>query len=216
MSNLKSIFISYRRADSISDSGRIHDYLEHHFGRKNVFMDVDSIPLGVNFREFLEQQMRSCRILIAIIGPNWLTAVDDEGKRKLDDPNDWVRLEIETALRREISIIPLLVSGAKMPSSANLPEGLKSLSDWQSICIRPNPDFRRDTEKLINGIENLFNRSEISQKFDKPSPESSYHTNVATQSKQYSDHTFQHGMDASRDGMQVLFRWLSQINGPGC
>ena len=155
MSNRGSIFISYRRSDSIGDTGRIYDYLERHFGRERVFKDVDSIPLGVNFRDYLDQEVGRCQVLIAVIGPTWLTVTGDDGHRRLDSPTDFVRLEIESALTQKIPVIPLLVNDSTMPKAAELPEGLKALADWQNIVIRHDPDFRRDVNKLIQGIESL-------------------------------------------------------------
>lgn len=157
MADLGSIFISYRRSDSTSDTGRIYDHLEHRFGRTRVFKDVDSIPLGVNFREFLNREVAQCHVLIAVIGSNWLVP-GKEGRSKLEDPNDWVRLEIEAALQRKIPVIPLLVNGAEMPRASELPESLKVLSEWQSMRVRPDPDFRKDISKLIDGIERLFSQ----------------------------------------------------------
>ncbi|MDJ0706163.1 MAG: ABC transporter substrate-binding protein [Leptolyngbyaceae cyanobacterium MO_188.B28] len=160
MPSLGSIFISYRRSDSSSDVGRIYDYLENHFGRDRIFKDVDSIPLGVNFREHLDQEVGRCKVFIAVIGPKWLIVTDDDGERRLDSSTDWVRIEIESALKRGIPIIPLLVNGARMPKVDDLPGDLKALTDWQNALIRHDPDFRRDVRKLIQGIESLLNAAE--------------------------------------------------------
>ena len=157
MSSPGSIFISYRRSDSIANTGRIYDYLERRFGRDRVFKDVDSIPLGVNFRTFLDQEVGHCNVLIAVIGPDWLTVTDDGGNRRLDSSTDWVRLEIEAALRRGIPVIPVLVDGARMPQAEDLSGALKALPNWQSARIRHDPDFRRDVDKLIQSLEPLLN-----------------------------------------------------------
>ncbi|MDJ0703482.1 MAG: toll/interleukin-1 receptor domain-containing protein [Leptolyngbyaceae cyanobacterium MO_188.B28] len=158
-----SIFISYRRSDSIEATGRIYDYLEGHFGREHVFKDVDSIPLGVNFREYLDQEVGRCKVLVAVIGPTWLTVVGADGKRRLESPEDFVRIEIESALRRKIPVIPLFVNNAAMPNKAELPGELKALPDWQSMVIRHDPDFRRDVKKLIQGIESIMGQSQSPQ-----------------------------------------------------
>ncbi|MDJ0704727.1 MAG: toll/interleukin-1 receptor domain-containing protein [Leptolyngbyaceae cyanobacterium MO_188.B28] len=163
MSNPGSIFISYRRSDSIGDTGRIYDYLEGHFGRDRVFKDVDSIPLGVTYREYLEQEVGRCQVLVAVIGPTWLTVSGEDGHRRLDSPTDFVRLEIESALKLRIPVIPLLVNGATMPSSVELPEALRTLPDWQASVIRHDPDFRRDVNKLIQGIESLVGQIQSHQ-----------------------------------------------------
>ena len=166
MSNPGSIFISYRRSDSIAETGRIYDYLEQHFGRERVFKDVDSIPLGVNFREYLDQAVGRCQVLVAVIGPKWLTVTGDDGFRRIDSPADFVRIEIEAALKQNIPVIPLLVNGATIPSTAELPGELKALPDWQCITIRHDPDFRRDVNKLIQGMETIVGQTQ-SQQFKK-------------------------------------------------
>src|SRR5437868_2808199 len=108
------IFISYRRDDSETDTDFLYEQLAHHFGKEHVFMDIDNIPVGRDFAEVIESAVSSCDVLIAIIGKQWLTITDGQ-KRRLDNPEDFVRLEIAAALRRKILVIPLLVRGAKMP-----------------------------------------------------------------------------------------------------
>ena len=99
------IFISYRRDDSAGHAGRVHDRLEREFGRDLLFMDVDAIPLGFNFVKVLEDQVTKCDVLLAIIGPGWLDARDDDGNRRLDNPHDYIRIEIAAALKRDIPVI---------------------------------------------------------------------------------------------------------------
>jgi hypothetical protein len=94
------IFINYRREDSIGTAGRLHDRLAVTFGRKNLFMDVDHIPAGVDFVEYLQRQVAACDVFLAVIGPNWLDAKDDSGRRRFDDPDDFVTIEIAAALAR--------------------------------------------------------------------------------------------------------------------
>jgi hypothetical protein len=110
-SEAKEIFMSYRRDDSADVAGRIYDRLADKFGRDNVFKDVDSIPLGVNFKTHIEAVVQQCVVELVVIGQDWLDIMDAEGNRRLDDPRDFVRLEIESALARNIPIIPLLVMG---------------------------------------------------------------------------------------------------------
>lgn len=150
-----SIFISYRRSDSNDVTGRIYDRLSNHFGRDIVFKDVDSIPSGVDFRTYLNQGAGNCRVLIAVIGSTWLTVSDAHGKRRLDDPDDWVRAEIEIALRRGIPVIPLLVGGASPPGVEELPEALKQLSYQNAAQSRPDPDFHKDLDRLIQRLEEI-------------------------------------------------------------
>ncbi|MBD1874527.1 SUMF1/EgtB/PvdO family nonheme iron enzyme [Nodosilinea sp. FACHB-131] len=156
MPNAKSIFISYRRITSIDITGRIYDRLVAHFGENSVFKDVDSIPFGVDFRHHLEQEVSHCPVLLAIIDPQWLKVTDDHGKPKLANPSDWVRVEIEAALRRDRLVIPVLVNGATLPEDAALPEGLRGLVHRQSAVVRCDPDFHRDLDRLIHRIEGVF------------------------------------------------------------
>lgn len=148
-----SIFISYRRSDSADITGRIYDRLVDEYGRAFIFKDVDSIPLGTDFREYLDRKVSECNSLLAIIGDRWLDAKDDAGKRRLDDPEDFVRVEIESALERGIPVIPLLVRGAKMPAEGDLPGSLRKLVYKNGIPIRPDPDFHRDMDRLISALD---------------------------------------------------------------
>ena len=143
------IFISYRREDSADVTGRIYDRLVAAFGRETIFKDVDSIPMGVNFKEYLDKQVQHTRVMLAVIGPKWLTVTDSQGARRLDNPADFVRIEVEMGLQRKIPVIPLLVSGASMPRENQLPATLQNLSLQNGTQIRPDPDFHRDMDRLI-------------------------------------------------------------------
>jgi hypothetical protein len=147
------IFISYRRSDSADIVGRIYDRLVQEFGRKSIFKDVDSIPLGIDFKGYLDKTVSECNVLLAIIGDRWLDATDADGKKRLDDPEDFVRIEIESALEQGIPVIPLLVRGAQMPEEEDLPASLKPLVYRNGIPIRPDPDFHRDMDRLISALE---------------------------------------------------------------
>jgi TIR domain len=148
-----SIFISYRRSDSADIAGRIYDRLVEEYGRASIFKDVDSIPLGTDFKEYLDRKVSECNFLLAVIGDRWLDASDEAGKRRLEDPQDFVRVEIESALEKNIPVIPLLVRGAKMPMAENLPVGLRRLVYKNGIPIRPDPDFHRDMDRLISALD---------------------------------------------------------------
>src|SRR5437899_4836305 len=100
------IFINYRRADSTATAGRLHDRLAQTFGRNNLFMDVDHIPAGVDFVDYLNSQVAACDVFLAVIGPNWLNAKDDRGRRRFENPDDFVTIEIAAALARNIRFIP--------------------------------------------------------------------------------------------------------------
>lgn len=148
----KSIFLSYRREDSADVTGRIYDRLVQHYGVDNIFKDVDSIPLGVDFRDHLEKVVSECDVLVAIIGKKWLDMKNSSGNRRINDPRDFVRIEIESALKRRIPVIPVLVQNAIMPLETDLPSGLKELSYRNGIQVRPDPDFHNDMDRLIKGL----------------------------------------------------------------
>jgi len=148
-----SVFISYRRDDSADITGRIYDRLIQHFSREIVFKDVDSIPLGIDFRQHLEGALSQCRVLLAIVGDQWMGKETIGGKRRIDDPRDHLRLELEVALTRNIPVIPVLVRNASIPGEAELPQSLQSLAYRNGIQVRPDPDFHGDMDRLIKGIE---------------------------------------------------------------
>ncbi len=148
-----SVFISYRRDDSADITGRIYDRLVQRFSKDIVFKDVDSIPLGIDFRQHLEGALSQCRILLAIMGDEWSGGQGVDGKKRIDDPRDHVRLELEVALGRNIPVIPVLVRKASIPAEEELPISLRSLSYRNGIQVRPDPDFHGDMDRLIKGIE---------------------------------------------------------------
>jgi hypothetical protein len=146
------VFISYRRADSAGYSGRVMDRLDRELGRDLVFMDVDAIPLGTNFSKVLHEEVAKCSVLLAVIGPNWLDARDEHGNRRLDNPNDFVRIEIAAALQRNIPVIPILLEGARIPKADELPEDLKELALRNGMEIR-HASFQDDMNRLIRGLK---------------------------------------------------------------
>src|SRR5262249_55943197 len=146
-----TIFINYRREDSISIAGRLYDRFSHTFGRKNIFMDVDHIPAGVDFEAHLNSQVAACEIMLVVIGPRWLEAKDENGGRRLGKPDDFVTIEIVTALNRNIRVIPVLVEGARMPRVGELPDPLKALARRQAV-ERGQLHFGRDAEALVERV----------------------------------------------------------------
>ncbi len=152
---MSKIFISYRRDDTKDIVGRIFDYLVNHFEEKNIFKDIDSIPLGSDFREVIEESVQKCDVILVIIGKQWLQITDESGKRRLDSLDDFVRIEIESGLKRNIPIIPILVNDAQVPSHTDLPETLVNLSFRHGISIRPDPDFKNDINMLINSLDGI-------------------------------------------------------------
>ena len=149
----QKIFISYRRQDSGANALGIGQYLEHEFGRKNVFIDVD-MRAGSKFPAVLEQRLAECKVMLVLIGPEWLNARDEQGQRRLDDPNDWVRLEIAHALKRDITVIPVRVNGAELPLKATLPEDIRGLLDHQAVSVTL-AGFRNEMSGLARDIRSI-------------------------------------------------------------
>jgi hypothetical protein len=146
------VFISCRRDDSAGYAGRVRDRLERELGRDLLFMDVDAIPRGTNFSKVLREEVAKCGVLLAMIGPNWPDARDEYGNRRLDDPNDLVRIEIAAALQRNIPVIPILFDGAKIPKADQLPEDLKELALRNGTKVL-HASFQDDMNRLIRGLK---------------------------------------------------------------
>jgi TIR domain len=152
----KSIFISYRRDDSAGHAGRIKDRLEREFGDScRLFMDVDAIPLGVDFTKHLTEEVANCDVLLAVIGRQWVELRDETGNRRLDQQNDYVRIEIGVALQRNIPVIPLVLGGAKMPKAELLPDDLKALSVRNSLDLH-DASFQSDLDRLVRELKRRF------------------------------------------------------------
>jgi hypothetical protein len=149
----RKIFISYRRDDSAASAIGIGQYLEHEFGGKNVFVDVD-MRAGVKFPEVLEARLAECKVMLVLIGPGWLDARDEQGHRRLDNPDDWVRLEIAHALKRNITVIPVRINGAALPGRTALPEDIRGLLDHQSTSVT-HASFRHDMAGLARDIRTI-------------------------------------------------------------
>lgn len=145
------VFIAYRHDDSAAYAGRIIDRLDRELGRAMLFADVDTIPLGANFVEIIKETVARCYVLLAVIGANWLDARDEDGRRRLDNPDDFVRLEIATALKLNIPVIPILLEGAKVPRADQLPQDLQELALRNGIDVR-HSSFHNDMDRLIRGL----------------------------------------------------------------
>ena len=152
------IFISYRREDSSAWAGRLSDNLSIRFPSNQIFMDVDSVGLGEDFLKKIEETVGSCDVLIAVIGKGWLTSCDQEGQRRLDNPDDVVRIEIATALKRDILVIPVFVDGASMPQSRDLPDDLKALIRRNALQLS-HGSFRTDSERLASAVERVLEKA---------------------------------------------------------
>lgn len=153
---MPQIFLSYRRSDSEYIAPMLSEKLQQHFGEDSVFFDEHSIPLGVDFREYIENAVGKCDVLIAIIGDQWLRAVDGQGNRRLDDPSDFVRIEIESALKRSIPVIPVLVDKVDMPAAKDLPQSIQSLAFRNATELRAGRDLNQHLEQLVRGLKSLF------------------------------------------------------------
>jgi hypothetical protein len=149
------IFISYRRSDAQHIAGRLCDRLKSCFGDDAVFMDVDSIEPGLDVGEAIEHAVGACDVLLVLIGGRWLDAVDARGRRRLDDPNDLVVLEVAAALERRVRVVPVLVDGAEPPRSDDLPAALAALARLQSVRL-DHSTFGGDVAALVAALERAF------------------------------------------------------------
>lgn len=147
------IFICYRREDSADVTGRIYDRLIQQFGREMVFLDVDQIPPGVDFRIYLDEQVARCDVFLVVIGQEWIKKRGSKGKSRLEDSGDFVRIEVESALQRKIPLIPVIVKGARMPEVQRLPVSIQNLPYRNGVVVRADPDFHRDMDRLIEFIK---------------------------------------------------------------
>jgi hypothetical protein len=148
------VFVSYRREDASGHAGRLYDALAEKFGDENVFMDVDTIEVGADFTEVITRAVTSCDALVALIGRDWATVTDATGRRRIDDPSDFVRLELETALERNVAVLPVCVRGAPFPTESELPPSLVPLARRQGTDLRDTA-WRDDVRRLIGRLEGI-------------------------------------------------------------
>jgi fructose transport system substrate-binding protein len=148
----RRIFVSYRREDSRHMAGRLFDRLAERFGDGNIFMDVDSIEPGVDFGEAIERAIRGCDVLLALIGRDWVGATDERGRRRLDDPDDLVVLEVRSALDRDLRVIPVLIDGAASPRRTDLPDGIAALARRNAVRL-DHDTFRSDIGPLLRALD---------------------------------------------------------------
>ena len=171
-----AIFISYRRDDSEGEAGRLFDDLTRAFGNDAVFMDVAGIKPGVDFRRAIEDNVASCGVFLAVIGTTWATIANPDGKRRLEDPNDFVALEVSSALKRQVPVIPVLVHDARMPPVDLLPEALKPLAFRNSVELS-HARWNSDVALLIEALKAYVNPCSSRQ----PGSEAPIHANVPVQ-----------------------------------
>ena len=152
---MKGIFISYRRDDTSGYSRLLYDRLVREFGEAQVFMDVETIrEPGTDFVDAINHGVGQCSVLLALIGRSWVSGTDRDGKRRLDDPDDFVRLEVATALSRDVRVIPIVVQGARMPGTDDLPDNLKSLARRQALTLS-HEDWEHDVGKLTAALARI-------------------------------------------------------------
>ncbi|WP_285314189.1 toll/interleukin-1 receptor domain-containing protein [Pseudarthrobacter sp. fls2-241-R2A-168] len=149
------IFISYRREETAYPAGWLYDRLADRYGGGQVFKDVDSIQLGDDFVESITRAVGSCDVVLVLIGDEWLTIADEHGRRRLDDPDDFVRLEVQAALTRNVRVIPILVDTARMPRADELPESLNRLVRRQALEFSP-ARFEFDTSRLFKVLDHTL------------------------------------------------------------
>jgi hypothetical protein len=152
----QSIFICYRRTDSPDTVARIYESLKNDFLRSGLFRDIDSIPSGIDFPSRINQVLEACSVVLVVIGPNWIDTRTGDGQRRLDDPQDHVRVEIETALRvGGLRVIPVLVGNVTMPRPEQLPDSIRGLVGRAGLSIRHDPDFRTDMSRLVRDLREV-------------------------------------------------------------
>ena len=152
---MKGIFISYRRDDTSGYSRLLYDRLVREFGEAQVFMDVETIrEPGTDFVDAINHGVGQCSVLLALIGRSWVSSTDRDGQRRLDDPDDFVRLEVATALARDVRVVPIVVQGARMPGADDLPDNLKTLARRQALTLS-HEDWDHDVGKLIAALAKI-------------------------------------------------------------
>lgn len=154
---MRRIFVSYRRSDTQFVADALYAELVSVYGDEGVFMDIDDIPLGVDFREYLNEQLAEVEVMLLLIGPNWLNSVDNHGNRRLEKPDDFVRVEVEAALASKVRVIPLYIGGVQGIDEKKLPPSLQKLPYLNAQHIRRGNDFSNDVTHLINNLKEILN-----------------------------------------------------------
>jgi hypothetical protein len=151
----RRIFLCYRREDTQGEAGRLHDRLSAVYGPEWVFMDVDSVPFGVDFVDHIREQLADCAVMIVVIGRSWASTTDRKGRRRLEEREDWVRVEIAEALKRKLPILPVLVQNATMPDAEDLPEDIRVFARRNAIDMT-HRRWQADVEQLLQAINRFM------------------------------------------------------------
>ena len=157
---MKTVFISYRRADSSGYTRSLYSDLIREFSAQQIFMDVDDIPAGADFVVEINNKLKGAHILIVMMGKKWLEITNSNGQRRLDNPNDFVRIEIEYAIKKGIKIFPILLENAVMPNEIDLPELLKPLARKQALFLS-NKDYKYHVEKIIASVVSIISPDKV-------------------------------------------------------
>ena len=208
------IFINYRRGDDPGNTGRLFDHLEQAFQRDQLFRDVDSIPPGRDFVRELEKQVAQCDVLLAVIGKGWIEARDDQGVRRLDKPNDIVRIEIALALKHDKLVIPVLVQDARMPSPDELPEAIRPLARRNAVRLTYER-FRADTKDLIKAIKQALDEAPASRRTP---AESGRKVQVKEKHRRFTPYRPQgqpSGKPARKDDDLIVERYVQRLRNAG-
>jgi hypothetical protein len=152
---MSAVFLCYRREDSAGDTGRLHDRLTAIYGEDAVFIDIDSVPVGVDFVDHINEQLTACAVMLVVIGKSWVVATDGKGRRRIDRADDLVRAEIAEALRRKIPIIPVLVQNASMPDSDELPDDIRAFARRHAVEVS-HARWHSDVQRLVDAIKRFM------------------------------------------------------------
>ena len=174
---MPTIFISYRRADSQYVTDSIYDHMVNHFGESEVFLDVGSIPFGVDFRDYIRDQIDQNDVILVVIGQDWARIMQE----RAEQANDFVRIEIENALSMNKLVIPVLVKNAEMPDFSQLPASIADLQWRNSAIIRRQPDLKTDCQRLADGIKHYLSQVKPNSERQMPANESSANSNLEAQ-----------------------------------
>src|SRR3984893_6985183 len=157
---MSRIYISYRRTDAAPYAGRLFDHLSRHFGRGFVFMDIQGgIAPGQDFTQAIDAALDTCDVALVLIGKQWATSTGPDGNLRLNDPNDWVRIETAAVLRRNVLVIPVLVDGGRLPDPTSLPEELRPLCR-RNVCELSDSRWSYDVGELVKHIEKIAHPAE--------------------------------------------------------
>jgi TIR domain-containing protein len=201
-----AVFLNYRREDTSGHAGRLSDWLRRHYGNDQVFMDVIGIDPGLDFVAIIERAVSSCEVLIALIGRHWLSITDEQGKRRLDNPEDFVHIEIATALTRNIRVIPILVQGAAMPSKKDLPSTLAKLA-WQSALELSDSRWSQDVQRLIEILDQVVT-ARVEENAHNKAARLARDAERQLKREKFLQST--DGVQAARESLAEIFRYLEE------